>query len=143
MTTHDSDRKAPWHLWTVGILTLLWNGSGAFTIMMAQAGKLANLSADEAAYYASQPTWLVILVDVAVIAPVLGGIALLLRSRFAVLLFAIGLATVICADIYDLAAGTSRSLVNPAAMIVTAVILVIAILQLWYSRAMRSRGVLR
>jgi hypothetical protein len=143
MTTHDSDRKAPWHLWTVGILTLLWNGSGAFTIMMAQAGRLANLSADEAAYYAAQSTWLVILVDVAVIAPVLAGVALLLRSRFAVILFGIGLATVILADIYDLAAGTSRSLVNTPAMIVTAVILVIAILQFWYSRAMRARGVLR
>ena len=143
MTTHDSDRKTPWHLWTVGILTLLWNGSGAYSIMMAQAGKLSNLSADEIAYYAAQPTWVVILVDVAVTAPLLAGIALLLRSRFATMLFAVGLATVICADIYNLVAGTSRALVNTTAMIVTLVILVIAILQFWYSRAMRSRGVLR
>jgi hypothetical protein len=130
MTTHDSDRKTPWHLWTVGVLTLLWNGSGAYTIMMAQAGELANLSADEVAYYAAQPTWYVILVDVAVTAPLLAGIALLFRSRFAVMLFAIGLAVVIFADIYELAAGTSRALLNTATMTVTSVILVIAILQL-------------
>jgi hypothetical protein len=34
MTTDDSTRKMPWHIWVVGILTLLWNGSGAYTIMM-------------------------------------------------------------------------------------------------------------
>ena len=142
MTIDDSHRKTPWHLWAAGVLTLLWNGSGAYTIMMAQSG-IANLSADEVAYYAAQPTWYVILVDVAVTAPLLAGIALLLRSRFAVLLFAIGLAAVIFADIYELAAGTSRALLNTVTMTVTSVILVIAILQFWYSRAMRSRGVLR
>jgi len=47
-------RRTPWHLWVVAILTLIWNGSGAYTIMMAQAGRLPNLAADEAAYYAAQ-----------------------------------------------------------------------------------------
>ena len=41
--------KTPWHLWVVAILTLLWNGSGAITIALAQAGRLTNISADEAA----------------------------------------------------------------------------------------------
>jgi hypothetical protein len=59
------------------------------------------------------------------------------------MLFAIGLAAVLFADIYEFAAGTSRALLNTTTMIVTSVILVIAILQFWYSRAMRSRGVLR
>jgi hypothetical protein len=142
MTTHDSDRKAPWHLWAVGILSLLWNGAGAYTIVMAQAGRLANLSTDEVAYYAAQPAWYVILVDIAVIAPVLAAVALLLRSRFAVLLFAVGLAAVLCADVYELAAGTSRALLNATTMIVTSLILAIAILQLWYSQTMRTRAVL-
>jgi hypothetical protein len=141
--THDSDRKAPWHLWAVGILSLLWNGAGAYTILMAQAGKLANLSADDLAYYAAQPAWYVVLVDIAVITPVFAAVALLLRSRFAVLLFAVGLAAVLCADVYELATGTSRALLNATTMIVTSLILAIAILQLWYSRAMRTRGVLR
>ena len=53
----------------VGALALLWNGAGAYTIMMAQAGKLADISAEEAAYYAAQaihkpvttwPDWLVL-----------------------------------------------------------------------------------
>lgn len=31
-------RKTPWHVWVVGALALLWNGAGAYTIMMAQVG---------------------------------------------------------------------------------------------------------
>jgi len=135
--------KAPWHLWVVAILTLLWNGSGAVTIMLAQAGRLTGLSADEAAYYAGQPTWFVISTDIATLAPVAAGIALLVRSQLAVWLFALSLALILVNNVYDLATGTSRALANQGAMIVTVIIAVIAILQLIYSSAMKKRGVLR
>ena len=41
-------RRTPWHLWVVGVLALLWNGSGAYVFMMAQSGRLAGVSAAEA-----------------------------------------------------------------------------------------------
>ena len=44
--------KAPWHLWPVGVLALLWNAAGAYTIMTAQAGRLAGVAPDEAADWA-------------------------------------------------------------------------------------------
>ena len=53
------------------------------------------------------------------------------------------LALILVNNIYELVAGTSRALVNPGAMIVTIIIVVIAILQLVYSNAMKKRGVLR
>lgn len=137
-----SGRKTPWHLWTVGILTLLWDGSGAYTILLAQAGRLPGISADEAAYYAAQPLWLVVVTDIALFGAIAAGLALLLRSRVAVWLFAISLAAIFVADVYDLAAGTSRALANTGAMIVTALIAVLAVLQLVYALAMRKRGVL-
>ena len=142
-TISTLDRKTPWHLWAVAILTLLWNGSGAVTIAMAQAGRLANISAEEAAYYAAQSLWFVISTSIATLAPVAAGIALLLRSQLAVLLFAVSLALILVTNIYELAVGVSRALVNPGAMVVTVIIAAIAILQLVYSRAMRKRGVLR
>jgi hypothetical protein len=135
-------RKAPWHLWVVAVLTLLWNASGAYTILMARAGQLAGLSADEAAYYAAQPFWFVLVVDVALFSPIAGAIALLLRHRSAVWLFGLSLAAVLISDIYDFAAGTSRALANDAAMIVTGLIALIAILQLLYARAMKKRQVI-
>lgn len=134
--------KRPWHLWVVAILTLLWNGSGAVTIALAQAGRLSGISADEAAYYAAQPLWFVVTTNIATWAPIAGGVALLFRSKAAVWLFALSLAFIVLTNAYDLSAGTSRALANQGALIVTILIWVIAVLQLLYSRAMSKRGVL-
>lgn len=141
-TAPANARQTPWHLWVVGVVALLWNASGAYTIMMAQAGKLANLTPDEAAYYAAQPLWFVAITDIALIAAIGGAVALLIRHRIALWLFGISLAAIFVTDVYDLAAGTSRMLANTAALVVTVFIFVIAVLELAYSRAMRSRGVL-
>ena len=143
MTTDDSNRKTPWHIWVVGILTLLWNGSGAVTIMLAQGGRLANIRPDEAAYYAAQPTWFVISTDIALISAVAAGAALLRRSRTAVWLFGLSLALIVINNGYELTAGTSRMLANRGALILTTLIAVIAILQLVYARAMSRSAVLK
>lgn len=144
MTTIDGqERRSPWHLWAVAVLTLLWNGSGAVTILLAQMGRLPGISADEAAYYALQPLWFVISTDVATFAPIAAAVALLVRNQLAVWLFALSLALILINNVYELIAGTSRALVNQGALIVTIVIVVIAILQVFYSNAMKKRGVLR
>jgi hypothetical protein len=141
--TATTERKTPWHLWAVGILTLFWNGSGAVTIMLAQAGRLQNLTPDEAAYYAAQPTWLVIAADIALVSAVAAGVALLLRSRAAVWLFGLSLALILVNNGYELVAGTSRMLANWGALILTAIIAVIAVLQFVYASAMKKRAVLK
>jgi hypothetical protein len=135
--------KTPWHLWVVAVLTLLWNGSGAYTIMMAQAGKLSNLSADEGAYYAAQPLWFVVVTDIALVGALAAALSLLFRSRTAVWWFALSLAAIIVTNVYDVAAGTSRVLVSQGALIVTAIIVVIAVLQLIYAWWLKKRAVLR
>jgi hypothetical protein len=143
MSTVVTPRQwTPWHVWVVAAVTLLWNGSGAVTILMAQAGRLPGISADEAAYYAAQPWWVVVSTDVATLAPVAAALALLLRSRLTVWLFAVSLALIIVNDVYDLVGGTSRALANQGALIVTIIIVVIATLQLAYALAMKKRSIL-
>lgn len=136
------ERSKPWHVWAVAILTLLWNGSGAITIFMAQAGMLPNLDANEANYYAAQPAWLVVSTAIATLAPVAAGIALLLRSRVAVALFALSVAAVLFNNAYELIAGTSLVLADRGAAIVTTIIVVIAVLQLVYAWRQKKRTVL-
>ena len=36
--------KTPWHVWVVGGLSLLWNVSGAWTIMAAQSGAVMDMT---------------------------------------------------------------------------------------------------
>jgi hypothetical protein len=133
---------APWHVWVVAALTLLWNGSGAVTIMLAQAGQLPGISADEAAYYAAQPLWFVLSTNIATLAPVAAAIALLFRRQLACWLFAVSLALIVVNNAYDLVAGTSRTLGNQGAFIVTITIVVVATHQLIYALAMKRRGIL-
>ena len=134
--------RTPWHVWVVGALALLWNGSGAYTIVMAQAGRLTDVSADEAAYYAAQDLWMVIATDVSLVAGIAAAVALLLRSRTAVWLFAVSLAAIVVTNGYDLAAGTSRALAATDWLVLTGVIVALAILQLVYALAMKRRAVL-
>jgi hypothetical protein len=142
-TISTTIRKTPWHLWVIAVLTLLWNGSGAYTIMMAQAGRLPDVGAEEAAYYAAQPLWLVIATDVALLLPLAAAVALLLRSRVAAWLFGLALIVFVVNNVYDLAAGTSLVLVDRGWLIVTAIIAVIAVLQFAYAWAMKTRAVLQ
>jgi hypothetical protein len=135
--------QTPWHVWAIAVLGLLWYGSGAYTIIMAQWGRLAGLSADEAAYYAAQTSWLVLSTRIGLFAALSAVIALLLRHRAAVWLFALSLVAILGNNAFELASGTSRALVSRAALVVTSVIIVFAILLLLYSRAMTRRAILR
>jgi hypothetical protein len=135
-------RPRPWHLWVVGIVSLLWNASGAYTIIMAQAGRVPGLGAEEAAYYAAQPLWFVVATDIALIAAIAGAFALLLRNRLAVMLFAVSLAAIVVTNVYDLGTGASRALATTGALAVTGIIVVIAVLELVYARWMRGRKIL-
>jgi hypothetical protein len=132
-----------WHIWIVGILSLLWNGAGAYTVMMAQAGKLPNVDALEASYYAAQPLWFVIATDIALLATLAAAVVLLMRSRYAAWLFAFALIAFVVNNLYDLAAGTSLVLVDRGWLIMTIIIATISVLQFVYAWTMRKRGVLR
>ena len=135
--------KAPWHLWVVGVLALIWYVLGAFVIQRAQLGLSPEMPADEVAYYAAQPLWFKVVTGVSTYGSVLASILLLARKRAASLLFAIALVTIAITDVFDLANGTSRAYANNAAAVVTGIIALIALLMVVYSRAMVRRGVLR
>jgi hypothetical protein len=135
--------KAPWHVWAVGIVALLWNVAGAVSLLLAQAGRLPNPDADEIAYYAAQPLWFVVVTDISLAAAVAAALGLLLRRRAAVWGYAISMGCIVITNGYELAAGTSRTLVNDTARIATLVIAGLAGLQLVYASAMTRRGILR
>ena len=141
--TGASAPRAPWHLWVVGVVALLWNASGAYTIMASQAGRFPNQSAVELAYYAAQPTWFAIAVDIALVTGIAASVALLLRNRAAAWLFAISLVAMVSTNAYDLAAGTSLVIGNTGAAVATGIIALLGILELAYATAMKKRGVLR
>ena len=132
----------PWHLWVVAVLTLVWNGAGAATIVMAQTGSRLDMDPHEIAYYANQPLWFILATDVATFAPIAGAVALLVRHRAATWLFATSLAAVVFNNAYDVAAGTSLAIADRGWRSVTIAVIVIALLQFVYAWTMKRRGVI-
>ncbi|HSG35743.1 MAG TPA: hypothetical protein VLA37_14525 [Sphingomonadaceae bacterium] len=139
----NADPSAPWHLWAIGVVALLWYVSGAYTIQMSQLGLREGLTADEVAYYADKPAWLVATTAIATYGSVIASILLLLRNRWAEAAFGVALAFILLNNMVELANGTSRIYANNVAATVTAIIAVIAALLFLYARAMKRRGVLR
>ena len=86
--------KTPWHIWAVGVISLLWNAVGAFDYTMTKlknADYMAAFTADQQAYFYSFPLWANIGWALGVWGSILGSILILMRSRHAVTAFLISL----------------------------------------------------
>ena len=80
--------KTPWHLWVVGVISLLWNAVGALDFTMTQLRNEAYLKAftdEQRAYFFAIPLWAVVTWGVATWGSLVGSGFLLGRRRLAVL----------------------------------------------------------
>ena len=139
--------KAPWHLWVIGIVTLIWNGFGAADYTMTQyeyEPYMAQFTDDQRTYFNSFPAWVQAAWALAVWLSLAGSLALLMRSRLAGVFF--GLALICMAGSFThnffLAEVTMPEVVGSEAIWFTLVIVVVAVLLWLYARHMRVRGVL-
>jgi hypothetical protein len=135
----------PWHLWVVGVLTLLWNAVGAFDYVATQLqieSYMANFTPEQLTYFYGFPAWLVAFWALAVWSAVAGSLALLFRSRFAFPLFLISLISMIVTSVYNFGFSNGAEVMEQGGVIFSIVIAVISILLVVYSRSMISRGVL-
>ena len=135
--------KAPWHLWVIGVLTLLWNSVGVMSYLATRMDKLESLgmTPDQIAYFASYPLWANAFWALGVWGAFAGSILLLLRSRWAVASLIVAVAGLVGTSLYQhVLTQTPESLQNPVLAIS---IWVITALMLWYAVKMRSAGILR
>ena len=142
LTMGEARPKAPWHLWVVGVLSLLWNASGAWVFVQAQTGATMDMDATEIAYYAEQPVWAVVLTDITFAAAILAAIALLLRSRWSPTLYLVSIVTILASAAGDIVRGSALLLQSQDWLVLAVVTTGLAVLQWVYALTMRKRGVL-
>ena len=139
--------KAPWHIWVVGIVSLLWNSFGALDFVMTQTRNQAYMRGFTQAqldFYYGFPAWVVASWAIAVWGGVLGSLLLLLRRRQATHLFLASLLCMVLTDIRNFSIPNGLMIMGGApASVFSAVIFMIGVLLLLYARSMRKRGVLR
>ena len=142
--------KTPWHLWLVGVLSLLWNGFGAFDFIQTTTrgeAYMREMGFDQAMidYHLAMPAWIYVPWTLGVWGAVIGSVLLLLRRRWAVQAFALSLIAALASLIYGKFIDPLPP--APAEMAVMGwmsfVILLIAVLLFVYAFNMRKRGVLR
>lgn len=138
--------KTPWHLWVVGVVTLLWNAMGGMDFTMTMTKNEEYMSAfteEQLEYFYGFPSWLIFFWAVAVWASVLGSVLLLFRSKLAVPVFLASFIAMVVTTIYNFGMTNGLEIMGTGGAIFSAVIFVIALLLVLYSRAMARKGVLR
>ncbi len=142
-TSTLSRTLTPWHLWLVGLVTLLFNAMGVTSYLLTEFGMLADagMTPDQIAFMDSYPTGAIAFWALGVWGAFAGSALLLLRSKWAVAAMVVGTIGLIGTTIYNYA-----MIDVPAAMqapALDAAIWAVTLFLLFYTRRMAQAGVLR
>jgi hypothetical protein len=141
------ENKTPWWFWTVSGVFLLWNlmGIGAYIMdMQSSPEKLVkNYGQATADAFMAQPSWVIGAYAVAVFAGALGCLLLLLRKRVALWALAVSLLGVIAQQIYWWGITGFAATQGGSYKVMNAMIVIGAIVLVWFARKMIARGLLK
>lgn len=136
--------KAGWHIWLVGILALVWNAFGCFDFVMTATRNeayLAPFPQEMLDYWFAMPWWVWGAWVMGVFGGFFGAVALLLRSAWAVKLFAVSLLGAIISLIDGMMDTDAPKM--EGAEIFPYLIIAIALIQLVYAQWQMKCGALR
>ena len=143
-TTDTQKLKSPWHLWLVGVLSLVWNGFGCVDFAMTATQNAAYLSSypeEMLAYWLSMPWYIWALWAIGVFGGLAGSIALLMRRKMAVWLFGASFLAAFISNLFG-ALDKNAPRMEGAAMF-GMIIILIALGLVLYAGWMSRRGILR
>ncbi len=140
--------KAPWHLWLIGVIAVLFNSIGVFDFVMAMAKgeqymASAGMTPDQIAHYRDMPAWMTAVWAIGVWSAFLASILLLLRRKLAFPIFVLSLAAFLLSLLYTYVLTDGGAVMGKQMAITSAVIAILLLIFSWYSYAMGKRGVLR
>ena len=136
----------PRSFYIVGVLALLWNlmGDAAYLMQVtADLPQLARTDAYQANLFAQMPGWAWAAYAIAVWGGTVATIALLMRRRFAVPLYAVSLIAVLVQFGHSFLGTDLLAVRGAGTALFPAMIVIIALALLLYARRMAKRGVLR
>jgi hypothetical protein len=143
---NESVRATPFHVWGVGLLSLLWNAVGCFDYLATKLRLdfyMARFSDAQLDYFNGFPAWFSVFWALVVWSSILGSIGLLMRRRLAVGLFGVSLFGLVVTSIYSLFLSDGLEIMGSEGAAFSAVIFVVAVVLLFYARRMSARDVLR
>jgi hypothetical protein len=153
VTDEATRTKAPWHLWLIAIVGVLWFAGGAWDYVQTQfrnedyLGEMAESVGTDLQvildYYGSFPAWVDAMWALSVWAALASALLLLARSRFAYHAMILSIIGLVGSTIYTYTTDMPEALNSPFAVVFSIVIWVSVILFAFYARRMTAAGVLR
>lgn len=140
-------RAAPWHLWVVGVIALLWNGFGCFDMIMSLGRGEAwfrqmGMTEAQIAYFNAMPAWTFAAWGLGVFGGAIGALLLLLRRRWAPHAFALSLLGWLAGVVYAVFLSDGIAAMG-SAWPMQIVIGAVCVFLVWYAWTMAKRGWLR
>ena len=148
-TTADAPRAAaPWHLWVVGIVGVLWNGYACYDYFMTKTQgsaylKSSGMTDTQISHMMGYPAWRSADWAIGVWGGLLASVLLLARMRYAFHVFALSLAAFLVMVVYTYGLSDGGKVMGQQGMIFNLIILAGCLFFTWYSWTMTKRGVLR
>ena len=139
----NDNLKPPIWFWIVAAIGLLWNlaGVGAYLAQAYMSPEaLAAMTDAERTLHESTPAWVTGAFAFAVFAGTLGCIALLLKKNLAITLFFISLLGVMVQSYHGFHISNAVEVHGEEAIIMPVLVIVLAIVLIWFSRMSKSRG---
>lgn len=135
----------PRHLWIVGVVALIWSLIGAMDYLMTQTENEAYMSQftpEQIEFFYSFPAWLVAFWAIAIWGSVLGSALLLMRRKLAVPVFVVSFLCMVVTSVHNYGFAGGAGIVGGSGLFFSAVIFVVALGLVIYSRRMAGKGVL-
>jgi len=137
--------RTPWHIWVVGVLSLMWHAGGAMDYLMSKTRNenyLAQMTPEQLEFLENFPAWLTPFWAIAVWGAVLGSLLILMRRKLAAPIFLIAFLAMIVVTIHNvfLATPSALDMMNSFQLGFTVVIVIIAALLVVYTRTQSSLG---
>lgn len=132
--------------WIIGIVALLWNAMGVLNYL-AQAYDMEmateKLSAEQISFMDALPAWNTALFAIAVFAGLAAALAFLMRKKLAVMLFIVSFVAAAISQVYWLF-GTDAPEVfsDHQPYLMPAIIVILGLVFIWYSKKQKDAGVL-
>ena len=134
----------PWHLWLIGVLTLLFNAMGIVSYLTTKLGWLAEMgmTPSQIAFMETYPAWATTVWAMGVWGAFAGSVLVLLRSGWAVVAMVVALVGLIGVTLAESAVlDVPADMRTPLGL--KAAIWGVTLFLLFYSRGMTKAGVLR
>jgi hypothetical protein len=139
---------APWHLWLVGLLMLVWNAMSCYSHVMTLTRNAAYFRATGvtpqiAAYFAALPAWYVLAWTIGVWGGLVAAVGLLMRKSWTVWWFAASQLAMGVNSVATLLNPNARDVLGRVGTVGAIATIILGAFVVLYSMAMKRRGVLR